>query len=386
MKKEWILGLLLLLSGVANAQPILVSKAADLLKNKQIDAAKTAIDAASANSASINDPRTWYYKGFIYKELFKQDPAKNSEARKQSMAFFNQSIGLDKTNEYTTDCKANLRFLANTYLQDGTELFNAKSYKTAKEPLSAYIASMRSVEPKELNPEVYSFIAFAEEMNGQTDSAIAYYEKALTAGYKDALLYDNLANLYSDKQNTKKCMSVLEAGIKAYPNDNKLAITEVNVLMSSNKVIEAEPKIERAIALNNKNIELYLVQGTAFDRLAKLKPNEKEKYFEKRLTTYQKVLDIDPNNFSGNYNMGIAMYNRAVDIINDQSYDLDVSLLTKVIDDCSLLFKRAMPHLEKAHKLTPNNKNALVALEGIYYNLSDTEKMKTVQNKLSTMK
>jgi tetratricopeptide (TPR) repeat protein len=386
MKTVWTFGILTLLAGAAQAQPILVSKAADLLKNKQIDAAKTAIDAASVNPASVNDPRTWYYKGFIYKELFKQDPVKNQDARVQSVDFFKKSISLDKTNEYTSDCKQNVRFIANTYLQDGTDLFNTKQYKEVKTPLRAYANHIRFAEPSAFNSEIYSFIGFAEEMTGGADSAIFYYEKALTAGFHDALLFDNLANLYHDKHNDAKAIQVLEKGIKLYPSDGKLAISEVNILMASNKVVEAETKIEKAIALNPKNIDLYLVQGTALDRLAKLKPTDKEKYFDKRLTAYQKVLEIDPNHFSANYNMGITLYNRAVDIINDQSYDLDVTLLTKVIDDCSILFKRAMPYLEKAHKLTPTNKNTLVALEGIYYNLSDAEKMKTVQGKLSNMK
>ncbi|SFB86603.1 hypothetical protein SAMN05421780_101812 [Flexibacter flexilis DSM 6793] len=387
MKKVLMLGILGILGNVAVAQPILVTKAAEFLKNKQIDAAKTAIDAASGNPASVNEAKTWYYKGFIYKEVFKQDPVKNKEARLQSVDFFKKSITLDKANEYVGECKANIKFLANTYLQDGTELFNAKKYTDVKAPIRSYVSNIQFADAASFNPEVYSYMAYADEMTGKADSAIFYYEKALEAGYKDALLYDNLANLYHQKKEDKKCLALLKEGAKLYPSDDKIAITEVNVMMANNQLSEIEPILDKAISLNPKNIELYLVQGTALDRIVKAnKGIDKEAYFQKRLTAYKKALELDGNNFSANYNMGITYYNRAVDIINDQSYDLDVTMLTKIIDQCSAMFKEAQPFLEKAHKLTPANKNTMLALEGVYYNMNDAHKMKDIQDKLAKIK
>ena len=49
-------------------------------------------------------------------------------------------------------------------------------------------------------------------------------------------------------------------------------------------------------------------------------------------SAYNIVLKLDPENLSGNYNVGILYYNKAVNIINNQTYDITLATLNDIQD------------------------------------------------------
>ena len=98
--------------------------------------------------------------------------------------------------------------------------------------------------------------------------------------------------------------------------------------------------------------------------------------------SYNKVLAIDPNNISANYNMGILYYNQAVHLINQSDYDLDIVALNDVQDNSINLFKSSLPFMEKAYSLDPNRRETLLGLSGIYFSLNEKEKSNEFKQKL----
>ncbi|MDQ3048519.1 MAG: tetratricopeptide repeat protein [Bacteroidota bacterium] len=109
-------------------------------------------------------------------------------------------------------------------------------------------------------------------------------------------------------------------------------------------------------------------------------------YRELAKTTYNKVLAIDPNNISANYNMGILFYNQAVNLINQSDYDIDIVALDDVQDNSIKLFKESLPFMEKAYSLDPNRKETLLGLSGIYFSLNEKEKSNMFKQKLEEIK
>jgi len=101
--------------------------------------------------------------------------------------------------------------------------------------------------------------------------------------------------------------------------------------------------------------------------------------------TYVKVLTIDPNNISANYNMGILYYNQAVDLINQSDYDLDIVALSDIQDNSITLFKESLPFMEKAYSFDPNRKETLLGLSGIYFSLNEFEKSNQIKQKLKEL-
>lgn len=100
---------------------------------------------------------------------------------------------------------------------------------------------------------------------------------------------------------------------------------------------------------------------------------------------YQEVLKLDANNISANYNLGILYYNKAVNIINNLDYDIDMFALMEIQDNCVAIFKQSLPYMEKALELDPNRIETLRGLEGIYISLNEFEKSNAIRARLDAL-
>lgn len=141
---------------------------------------------------------------------------------------------------------------------------------------------------------------------------------------------------------------------------------------SSNDLAQQDVKFNLALAsMLNQNLE----KETKKDSL---------KVLEVR-NIYQSVLDIDSNNGSANYNIGILYYNEAADMINNMDYDMDLEELNRCQDICTDLFLKALPYMLKSHELNWNKKETLIGLGNIYHGLNDTEKEEIYKNELKAL-
>lgn len=249
------------------------------LKNNELDKAKELIDAASEDTLFSKDGVTWYFKGFIYKNLFKRDESQlvESPLREQSISYFRKAVELlEPDNKYADGSKKSLSYLANTLYNQSVGLFTKTDYPRA----------------------------------------ITNYEK-----YK-ALM------------------------------------------------IEVHPEID----LTEKDIMFNMALATTFGRFAEEDSVKSEKYLDDAKDLYQEVLDLDSNNVSANYNMGIIFYNEGVDIVQNMDYSLDLFELNEVQDRIIELFRESLPFMLKAYELNPRRKETLIGLQGIYFSLNDIAK------------
>jgi len=136
--------------------------------------------------------------------------------------------------------------------------------------------------------------------------------------------------------------------------------------------------------IQKKDVEFLLALASTYTEKFK---NDKSKVEFLNLTkmTYVKVLALDPNNISANYNMGILYYNQAVDLINQSDYDLDIVALSDIQDNSITLFKESLPFMEKAYSFDPSRKETLLGLSGIYFSLNEFEKSNQIKQKLKEL-
>lgn len=134
--------------------------------------------------------------------------------------------------------------------------------------------------------------------------------------------------------------------------------------------------------IRQKEIEFSNAIASVYTRIFESDKKAKMEFLTLAKNTYNKVLQLDPNNISANYNLGILFYNQAVDLIKQQDYDLDLVTLSDVQDNSILLFKESLPFMEKAYSLNPKKKETLVGLSGIYFSLNEKEKSDMFKQKL----
>jgi len=388
MLKRYIVALLtcLLLVRAGHAQVILVDKAADYLKRNELNGAREAIDVAAKDQVTGQDPRTWHIRGFVYKELFKNSP-QTADFRETALASLRRCGELDAKNTYTARNNAVLEYLYGTCYNEAVEQLNRKDFAKALPGFKKFIDYRAGAKPDEYYAEALYNAGYASLALGDKAAARTYYEKALAANFRNAYLYDDLAQLYAEAGEKDLALRTAEAGRQQHPDDAGLRTTEINLLLAGRQFARAEKSIEEYLRLDPANTEAMLVAGTVYEAIAQSDSTKKEVYFQKRREAYRRVLARDPDNPVANYNMAITLYNKAVDLIEpDNNYDLDIMAFHAKLETITRLFQEALPYAEKASKLSPANRNALKALQGIYYFLNEQEKSSHVGRMIEQLK
>jgi len=371
----------LLASLAARAQHPQLDAAYDAVKQGDLTLAQQEIDAAATNEATMNLAKTWYLKGFIYKELYQQ-PDGNPTYRDTALEALQKCTQYNNDNPLIKSCTELAGYLYVTYFNQGIDLFNTEQYTEAIAHFSKFMAGQpyEAVGKPYLDALYYS--GLANEYTGNNAEAIRLYERALSYRYEEPNLYSQLAYLYEHANDLANSVRVIDEGMERFAQDQNMQITAINVLVGFNKYLAVEPILEAYLAQYPNDTEVLLVAGTVYQKISDMHPGKKNYAYQKCKDIYTKVLAADPNNFNANYNMGIVIFNKAVDIINRQDYDTNLMDLESIMETCSSLFAEALPYVEKANNLQPNNENLLKALAGIYHNLGDMENLGLVEEAL----
>jgi tetratricopeptide (TPR) repeat protein len=385
MRARIFLCIWLLIASIPTAfsQVLMVEKAYEHLKRNELGKSLEAIEMASQHPSTAADPRTWYLKGFILKELFNTHTDTKIDYRSQALIAIAQCREIDKNQQFSEDCESISSFIYTSYFNDAIQQLNAGNYAGAITVLKPFVEDNTNA----FYAEASYYSGYASLMQGQGAQADIFFQQALEAGFHDALIYDHLANNYLNN-NPEKALVTIRQGRNLFPDDKGLHVSEVNILLALQEYTQAEISVENYLSKHPDDIEVMLVAGTVYEKLYQQTHDQKEAYLLKRKSIYFQILAENPDNVLANYNIGITLYNQAVVLINQQTdlYNVDLLSFDSIIEQCTSLFKEALPFIKKAHELMPDNINTLKALEGIYYNLNDREKIIQVRKHLNALK
>jgi hypothetical protein len=261
---------------------------------------------------------------------------------------------------------------------------NLKSSKLDSARMCIDAAAIDSVTSKQaqtwyLRGFIYKEIYKSREAENVKSSArieaLNSFKKSLSLDTASANRESNLQNLkyisirfYNDAATTMDTLKY-KFSIENYENYKEVM-----------KIVD--PKMDFKLA----DITFYNALGTVYTKIFESDKKNKAPYLELAKATYSKVLSLDPNNSSANYNLGILYFNQAVNIINQADYDIDLVALSDLQDNSISLFRQSLPFMERAYDLDPNNLAVLEGLSGIYFSLNDYNKSNQFKEKLEELK
>ncbi len=368
-------------------QALMIDRAYTLLKEGQLQESQQAIDIAANHPSTSEDARMWYLKSFIYKELaaLNTDKSLTNNYHEISLQAAFKCLESDQSSQYEGDCQAIIKYNYTAYLNQAISFLNEKDYQ-------AVILSLKNVLKEENQysavflPDALFYHAYALLQEGKHKEAHDSFFKALQYGYQDPLIYEVEALYRLNNAQNDSAEWYLSKGRQRFPEDANLQIAELNYLMKTEKYERAREAVEYYLEQHPNHIESLLMSGTIYEKL-QVSTDKEEHYFNLQVSVYESILKINPDHLQANYNLGIAFYNRAVKLINSaaQNYDLDIIAFNQLLEQCSALFLKALPYVEKVSKLDSTHVNALKALEGIYYNINDYERYNFVKIKLQEL-
>ncbi|MBW3546099.1 MAG: hypothetical protein KY428_10970, partial [Bacteroidetes bacterium] len=299
----------------------MLEKAYNHFKANELEKSLEAVEIACKNKSTADDPRSWYLKGLIYKEFYQQYPDSLSHYREKALQAVVHCISLDKTNILKDDCKAVSSFIHTSYFNDALQYLNQENYAKALGILQKFTADSTDA----YYAEALFYSGYASLMQGKSSESYKYFQKALGAGYQDPLIYDQLSHSYLEQELDAEALAILQEGRSLFPEDTRLQLSALNLYMHLQKYIEAEGIAENYLIDHPTDIEVMLMAGTIYEKRFQADTIKRDSYFLKRKNIYLSVLKQDPENILANYNMGITLYNQAVNIINmSDPYNMDI--------------------------------------------------------------
>lgn len=381
MKRLLVL-ITLLISLESQAQKSAIQTAFNWLKYQELEKAKEAIDGAAVNETTIGMAKTWYYRGSIYHAIFESTnekfqalkPGSLEEARKS----YEKAIELDVKKEFSDDIMKRLEILASESLNAGVEEFQGKKYAEA---VTSFKTSA-DVNQKYFNRfdtlAIYNQ-ALAAEKAGMSGLAVENFKKLTETGYGGARIYSLLANMQLDAKDTTAALVTIQAGSKKYPDDGTLITQALNIYLNSGKDQEAFAQNEAAIKANPGNAVLYYIKGNLADKMGNK---------EVAVAAYKKAIELKVDYFDANYNLGAMYFNEGAELSN-KANSIPPNKVTEyetAKKKFEAKFKEALPYLEKAHELNPNDMGTMQSLRQIYTRLGDLNKASDMKKKMESTK
>ncbi len=391
MKKYAILLSLLMFVSFTFAQTGQRNKAFNYLKSGNLPKAKIAIDAATVHTKTINDPKTWLYKGQIYLEISRTPLGgliriSSLDAATEGYDALLKARELDTENELKEDMDVYFEMASEILFNVAVVKYNEKAYAEAGQ-LFDKSYSVASGFGKIDTTALFNG-ALAYEKAELLDLAKINYGKLVNMNFDNPIVYYTYCIMLKADGDTTLAIQVVDRGRAMFPDDFNLVLAQTNLFLETKQTDKALANLRLALTMDTTNSTIYHAVGAMFDVIF----NDEQYSEEKRLSafgesesSYLIAIELNPELFDAIYNLGALYFNKGVFYLTKADAlpygDKGYEALKELGDE--FLNKKALPYLEKALSIKGDDYNTLFSLRQIYSRTGETEKYKVVSQKIS---
>ena len=392
MRKLSFIIALLLCVNISFAQKGKVTSAVSFFTQGKLDKAKELIDEAIADENCVNWAKAYMVRGQIYQAIFETQDENYKKLSKDPLSVawdsYQKVIQLDEKNKFEKDLKTQYANLVIDFTNQGVICYNqgmktddTKDFKDAVNNFKRVLEINESpFGTQKVDTTVIYNAGVAAHKAGDLDEAIKFYKKSLELNYEAGKIYAMIANILlgqsraaneagdsvTGKAKQEEAVKFLHEGHKLYPDDNYMLVELINYYLMGDTPAKAEEFLDAAIKQEPNKAEYYRAKGSLYEKL-----NQPEK----AEAMYIKTLELNPNDFFAQYNLGNIHLNRVIedhkvvqDIVDAKEYN---AALDKVMEK----YEAVIPYFEKALELNPNDKNTLTTLKELYFRLRTKNKV-----------
>lgn len=398
--------------------------------------AKENIDLATANEETKNQVKTYMYRCRIYTNLFAVNLKEEEKKLVATVADKNERMQLAYGNASTTEFEEANKSLVKiqeldskkfekiakgeTDSEEDGKLFTAisqiqvyqanlatgkykvKKFDEAADFFEALAISNTMMTGKKDTSNFYNACVCAQKAKNQT-KIFDYNKKMIDIGIASPYNYQAIYELKIAQNETDVAMEYLRLGRTQFPNDVYLMNKETEIFLQKGEQDKALANLKAAIEKEPNNAILHYAIGTVYDNLANpkgksgkdtTKPADYEDLVLKSAEHYQKAVDLKPSSqesyFNTLYNLG-ALYNNYGNTLYSKSMEkatiTDLAKNQKQYEAKSIeYYKKAIPYLEQALDIKPNDSTTMSALRTLYYKTGNEAKGKEMNDKIKAGK
>ncbi len=271
----------------------------------------------------------------------------------------------------------------NDYYNAGAELYNYKKFDDAYKAFGVFITLCQRPEFKKAisnnpmaNDSVVSNTAFNQGICAwQTENfenALEAFIKAKNLGYNKKQVYDFALAVAQSAGKNDTLFALAQEALPLYGKEDSQYIRQIaNHFLQTKEFDKAFWAINKAIEDDPGNAQYYVVKGVISEFSGDL---------ENGIKSYAEAYKIDDKNAEAAYNYGRSLCEKAFKL-GDSAPTTQAEYEIFLNEKIKPLFNQAIPLLEAAYNLDPDNSDVLKYLENAYYNLGDTKMYDDVQNR-----
>jgi len=342
---------------------------------KSIELAKESIDPTITNEKTMNDPKTWLYRGIIYYNLARLPLDEDSlgkvdrEAAKVAFESLKKAKELDVKKRYKTDIELNLQNLYNLYFSQGATNFNNQEYSLAKENLKSAFAVQELKGVFDTTSAFY--VGLVSFLDKDADNTIDFMQKCDQVNFKDPRVYVYWNRALKMKGDTSAALKIIGIGREKYPEELSILLEEAQIYLEKGENEKLKESLLKAVQKDSTNANLWFLLGKTYD-------DEGDKVNAEKY--YTKATIAKPDFFEAYYNIG-AIYNNKASELMKEANDLPLEeseKYNKLVKQADGFLEKSIPWLEKAYKIKPDDVYTRHALKQAYTQLKEYDKAKAL--------
>ncbi|NOY49262.1 MAG: tetratricopeptide repeat protein [Chlorobi bacterium] len=370
-----LLGLSMMLS-ISFAQNFERTSAYNYNRDGKLDKAKESIDKAAAHEKTMNDAKTWLYKGLIYYNIAQSPlPAYSgldSNAAKVSYEAFLKAKELDVKGKLKKDIESNLKNLVNVFYIEGGKKFQQKEYMAA---IGDFENAFNIAQSAGKFDTIAAFnIGMAGVMSKNPEIAAEYLQKCIDVDFADPRVYMFYNRSAKQLGDTAKAIEILNMGRERFPNELSLLLEQAQLYLEKGETELLQKSLLAAIEKDPTNSNLFFLLGKTYDDT---------KDFENAELYYKKASEVNPDFFEAYYNLGAIYVNKAAELQSEASeLPLDKMKEYDALNaEADTNLEKALPYLEKSFEINPDDIYTKNALKEAYIRLKMNDKLEELNNK-----
>ncbi len=383
MKKFFLLIAVVCISAGAFAQKGKVTSAMTFIEQGALDKAKESLDQAMTNPKTMNWTNTYFTKGKLAQAVFKTEEPKfkefYSDPLSEAYTAYEKSMELDPkggTKKKIITGMVYNSLALDLYAQGGTQ-FEAKDYEGALKSFETQIKITESDNYVGITDTGMYYNAGLAAMNsGKHPEAIKYFEKCAEMQYLGITPYYQISQSYLETGDTLKAEELLKSLPDKFPGDKNINLQLIDLYIKAGNNDEALKYIGIAKADDPENYSLHFAEGIIY--LNQLK-------YDEAIAALVKSVELKSDLYDSQYGLGAAYINKASDMFVKANDIMDVNKYNAAIEEAMKVFGQALPYMEKALELKPDDIYAMRSLKELYYRLKMTDKYNAIKAKLDAI-
>lgn len=367
MKKFFLLIAAISISLGMMAQKGKVTSALSFIDQGALDKAKESLDQAMTNEKSKEWFNTYFAKGKLAQAVYEADNPEYSsyfqDPLGEAYAAYEKAIELDTKGGIKKRIITNMIYnsLALDLYSQGSKRFEANDYAGALKSFETQIEITESDKYAGIiDTGMYYNAGLAAINYKEFNKAIKFFETCAEMKYMGITPHFQIYESMLGLGDTLKAEAYLLDLPNKFPGDNTITLQLIDLYLKSNRFDEALKYIKVAKENDPDNFSLYFATGIMY--LNQLK-------YDEAISELTRSIEIKPDLFDSQYGLGAAYINKAADMIKAANDIMDVKEYSQAIDVANAVYSKALPYMEKAHELNPEDIYTMRSLQELYYRL-----------------